>query len=84
MAWFDNQHGRQIEYTRERIEKLEKTQDQDDLIKIVAEKARALNELLAEFRDMTQYDKLMSPWRYHATECVNLDSLTKNYYFDLV
>ena len=84
MAWFDEQHNRQMDYTRERIEKLEKTKDQDELIKIVAEKARALNTALAEFRDMSQNDELMSPWRYHATECVNLDSLTKNYYFDLV
>lgn len=83
MAWFDEQHSRQMDYTRERIAKLESTEDQEDLIRIVAEKARALNELLAEFRDITDNDKLMSPWRYHATECVNLDSLTKNYYFDL-
>ena len=83
MEWFDKQHSRQMDYTRERIEKLEKTEDQEKLIKLVAKKARALNQLLTEFREFDN-NKLMNPWRYHATECVNLDTLTKNYYFDLV
>jgi len=84
MAWFDKEHSRQIDYTRERIAKLENIEGQDKLVKMVAEKARVLNALLADFRDITDNDKLMNPWRYHATECVNLDSLTKNYYFDFV
>ena len=83
MEWFDKQHTRQIDYTRERIAKLENTEGQQKLIELVAEKSRALNELLAEFREFDDND-LMSPWRYHARECVNLDSLTKNYYFELV
>jgi len=83
MAWFDKEHSRQIEYTRERIAKLEDTEGQEKLVKMVSEKARALNELLADFREFDDIE-LMTPWRYHATECVNLDKLTKNYYFDLV
>jgi len=84
MAWFDEQHSRQIDYTRERIEKLENTEGQEKLVKMVTEKARALNELLADFREFTNNSKLMTPWRYHAEGCVNLDNLTKDYYFELV
>ena len=83
IAWFDDQHNRQIKYTRERIENLENTEGQDKLIKIVAEKARALNEMLAEFREFDD-NELMAPWRYYARECVNLDKLTKDYDFNLV
>ena len=83
MAWFDEQHTRQMDYTRERIEKLENSEGQQELVDLVCKKARALNEALAEFREFND-NELMSPWRYHATECVNLDSLTKNYNFDLV
>ena len=68
---------------KQRVAKLEDTEGQERLVNLVSEKARALNEALEEFRSISR-QSLIEPWWYVADDCVNLDSLSKQRYFELV
>lgn len=83
LEWYDNNHEYRIKHLRERIEKLEKSEAQEKLVNVVAEKARALNAALEDFRNLNRED-LMEPWKYDIDDCVNVRSLTRELRFDLV
>ena len=83
MAWYDNDNQSRVKYLQDRIAKLENTEGQEKLINLVSEKARALNTLLEEFRSINS-DDLMEPWKYVADDCVNLSSMSRERYFELV